>query len=103
MRQDRKKDTSQLAPGLVDESIAEHRQSARLQPQEPIFHFSLAVALLYKHGESDEALAEIKETQTLIDRGASDSVAVRLSFVLFNLGKRDAAIALMREQVRRYP
>jgi tetratricopeptide (TPR) repeat protein len=103
MRQDWKKGTTELAPGLVDESISEHRRSVRLQPQEPVFHFGLAVALLYKHGESDEALAEIKETQLLIDRGASDSVAVRLSFVLFNLGKHDVAIALMREQVRQYP
>ena len=93
MPQDAKKNTPQLAPGIIDESIAEHRQSVRLKPHEPEFHFALAVALLCKHGKSDEAVAEINETQLLIGRGACDSVAVRLSFVLFNLGKHDAAIA----------
>jgi len=93
----------QLSPHVLDESIAEHRESVRLNSNEPLFHFSLGLALLCKDGKKTEAVAEIEHAQRLFNLNAFDAVGVTFSFVLFNLGKTDAAIAVMREPVREFP
>ena len=92
-----------VAPARLNEAIAEHRQAVRLNRDEGKFHFSLGLVLLCKEGKEEEAVAEIEEAKRLEDQKPFDGLRIQLSVVLFNVGKTDAAIALMREAVRLNP
>jgi eukaryotic-like serine/threonine-protein kinase len=82
------------SPELL-EGIVELREAIRLRPEEGLFHYTLASVLYELQGRRDEAIAEYREAYRL----APDELTFAgfVAFVLFNNGKRDEAIQVVRK------
>ncbi len=84
----------------VDEAIACHEESARLEPESAVAWNNLAIALLFK-GQIDEAIATCRRA-TALDPKSHDAYG-NLGVALKENGQFDEAIAALREAIRLKP
>jgi serine/threonine protein kinase/Flp pilus assembly protein TadD len=92
----------QQVPGNTDEALESHRKATELEPNNPMYHHQLGVALA-KSGRWEAAIAPLRRAAELVPKGEGDLIHLNLGTALQRTGKPEEGLSHFRTAIEINP